>query len=549
MTGAVAMTGARPRMERLRLALFAGLAAAMLLPAYDALAQRQSAEEQAAAQAAAEAAKKAAEERRRQQVFAELQQQIQQMRAREAQLLQQKEAEARRDLAAQQELTRQARARRDRAEAFSQQLDRQWEANEARIAETTALLEQHQGNLGELFGVTRQIAGDSAGVLRESLISTQLAPPEGQEARADFMVRIAAARALPSIQELERLWFELLREMTMAGEVVRYQADVIQIDKEAADKELSEQFAVDLSEDPGQAALERAAAAAGRDGVLASVPQEVVRVGSFTVISGNEYLGYLPSEMKLTQLDGELAPSFRSIAANLATVPPGSGYTKAVVDPASGALLGVYLQRPNWLQRIALGEVVGYVIIAVGILGVLLAIYQYAYLIRTRAAVRSQLQDLSHPKRDNPLGRLLLAFSGRNGDKHRPPESIELAELRLSEAVLREVPKLERFQAFLRLAVAAGPLLGLIGTVIGMIITFHAIVASGTSDPRLMAHGIGQAMIATVLGLGIAIPLLFINAGLTAFSRGIMQTLDEHSEVLLADTIIDTRKRQQGAAT
>jgi biopolymer transport protein ExbB len=101
--------------------------------------------------------------------------------------------------------------------------------------------------------------------------------------------------------------------------------------------------------------------------------------------------------------------------------------------------------------------------------------------------------------------------------------------------VLREVPRLERFQSFLRLAVAAGPLLGLIGTVIGMIITFRAIVASGTSDPRLMAQGIGQAMIATVLGLGIAIPLLFINAGLASLSRSVTQILDEQSQALLAN--------------
>ena len=123
---------------------------------------------------------------------------------------------------------------------------------------------------------------------------------------------------------------------------------------------------------------------------------------------------------------------------------------------------------------------------------------------------------MNQPTKSNPLGRVLLAF---RGDGKRIANA-ELAELRISEAVLREVPRLERFQSFLRLAVAAGPLLGLIGTVIGMIITFRAIVASGTSDPRLMADGIGQAMIATVLGLGIAIPLLFINAGLASLSRG-----------------------------
>jgi biopolymer transport protein ExbB len=153
-----------------------------------------------------------------------------------------------------------------------------------------------------------------------------------------------------------------------------------------------------------------------------------------------------------------------------------------------------------------------------------------------RLRVSSQLRNLNDPNPNNPLGRVLLAFRGDGKDGKRV-ENAELAELRISEAVLREVPKLERFQSFLRLAVAAGPLLGLIGTVIGMIITFRAIVASGTSDPRMMARGIGQAMIATVLGLGIAIPLLFINSGLATLSRAVTQILDEQSQSLLAERV------------
>lgn len=536
MTRSQAVFAPPSRGTRVRAGWFALLAAALLLPAFDAPAQDDE-EDQAAREEAAAAARAAAEERERQQVFGRIQQQIREFRAREAELMQQKEAQARRELAEQQRRTQEMVARRDRAEAYSQELDRRWEANEAQIDEISALLRQHEGNLGELFGVTRQIAGDAAGVLRESLIGTQFRPVEGEEERSEFMVRIAAAKALPSIRELERVWYELMREMKASGEVVRYTTDVIQLDPERAEESreegsLAEQVAAAGGEAPEENALGEA------------VPMEVVRVGSFTAVSGDQFLGYLRTEKKLTQLDGELAGYFRAIAADLSRTPPDAAYTAAVVDPASGALLGLYLQRPSWLERIALGEAVGYVIIAVGILGVLLALFQYAYLLRTRLAVRSQLKDLSRPRDDNPLGRLLLAFGGRNGQGGGAgePESAELAELRLSEAVLREVPKLERFQAFLRLAVAAGPLLGLIGTVIGMIITFHAIVASGSSDPKLMAHGIGQAMIATVLGLGIAIPLLFINAGLTAFSRGITQVLDEQSEALLAETILESRK-------
>ena len=186
------------------------------------------------------------------------------------------------------------------------------------------------------------------------------------------------------------------------------------------------------------------------------------------------------------------------------------------------------------------GEFVGYVILLVGFLGALAAFYQFIFLVRTRMAAKRQLADLDNPTTDNPLGRVLLAFKG---DATRIEEEAEVVELRISEAVLKEVPLLERFQAFLRLAVAAGPLLGLIGTVIGMIITFQSITESGSSDPKLMATGIGQAMIATVLGLSIAVPLLFVNAGLSGMSRQIVQILDEQSTGLLAESIERKKRR------
>jgi biopolymer transport protein ExbB len=515
VTAASHRTGGLVKWQR---AALAAIAAFMLLPSGSSFAQDddEEAAEKAAQEEAAARAKAEAEERRKAQVFATFGEQIRQLRTQEAELLQQKAAEAREELAEQERLAAEQIQRRDRAEANSKALDAQWDANEARIDEISALLQQHQGNLGELFGVTRQIAGDAAKVLQESLISTQFQAAPGEEQRSEFMRRLAGAKALPSIRELERLWFEVLREMTESGKVVRYQADIKRLER-----------AEDGSVKPG-----------------AATPGEVVRVGPFTATTDSQFLGYLSGDLALTELDGQLGGHFRSIAGDLSQTPADAGYTTAVVDPARGALLGLYLERPTWLERIGLGEAVGYVIIALGVIGVLVAIFQYGYLLKTRLAVSSQLKNLSQPRTDNPLGRLLMAYYGPDGPGgEHDPENVELAELRLSEAVLREIPKLERFQSFLRLAVAAGPLLGLIGTVIGMIITFHAIVASGSSDPKLMAHGIGVAMIATVLGLGIAIPLLFINAGLTAFSRGITQILDEQSEALLAEAIISHRNR------
>jgi biopolymer transport protein ExbB len=218
------------------------------------------------------------------------------------------------------------------------------------------------------------------------------------------------------------------------------------------------------------------------------------------------------------------------------------GYVRSVVDPSRGVLLALYVQRPDFFERIEKGEAVGYVIIAVGVVGALCALYQFVYLIRVRLAVGRQLRRLDRPTTDNPLGRVLASFAG---DPARIEEEAEVAELRISEAVLRELPALERFQGFLRLAVAAGPLLGLIGTVIGMIITFQSITESGSSDPKLMAHGIGQAMIATVLGLGIAIPLLFANAALGSLSDGVTQVLDEQSTGILAE-LVERKNAQAG---
>jgi biopolymer transport protein ExbB len=471
---------------------------------------QQPAQQQPAQQQPAQQPAQAQQQQQQSQVrLDQLRQAVQRLRDQERQLAQEREQRFRAELQRVERDAQEAVARRNAAEARSNALDRQWNENEQRISETTALLQESEGNLGELFGVTRQVAGDAATVLSQSVLSTQYGVPAEGEERADFLRRLAAARALPSISELERLWYEIVREMADGGKVVKFRAPVAPLDD------------VDTPEDESQTPVE----------------MDVVRVGPFTVSSNGQYLGYLPSQKSLTQLRGELLGELQAVGRNLQSAPPDGGYQRAVVDPASGALLSLYVDRPDWVRRIEEGEVVGYVILAVGAIGVLLALFQGVYLVMTRIAVSAQLRKLDQPSSSNPLGRVLLAF---RGDGTRI-ESAELAELRISEAVLREVPRLERFQAFLRLAVAAGPLLGLIGTVIGMIITFRAIVASGTSDPRLMADGIGQAMIATVLGLGIAIPLLFINAGLAALSRGVTQTLDEQSQALLATNVKEAK--------
>ncbi len=375
------------------------------------------------------------------------------------------------------------------ADARSASLSTEFDNNEKEINQVNELLKQREGNLGELFGVTRQVAGDTATVMEQSIISAQY--PD----REEFLRTLAGAKTLPSITELERLWFEMQREMTATGDVQRFEHPVVQPD--------------------GQSAT-----------------AQVVRIGPFTIMSEGKYLSYLSSVKSLAVLARQPPREFLSAAADLQRAT--TGYVRSVVDPGRGVLVALYGERPDVAERIEQGQEVGYVIIAVGIAGAICWIYQVIYLVRTRMKVAAQVRDIERPQTDNPLGRVLLAFKG---DPARIEEDYEIAELRLDEAIVGEIPKLERFQAFLRLAVAAGPLLGLIGTVIGMILTFQSITESGSSDPKLMAHGISQAMIATVLGLGIAIPLLFGNAVLSAFSRQLSSILDGQSSGELAKMI------------
>lgn len=409
------------------------------------------------------------------------QQEAQQNAAREQQFMADRNRQA--------GLLAQAKGERNAQEARSKALSAQFDANEKRLTELQAVLDAKGGNLGELFGVVRIVAGDVSSVLYNSQISAQF--PK----RDVFVNELAQSKALPGIEKLEKLWFEMQREMTETGRSVKFQAQVVEADGQ-----------------PRQS--------------------EVVRVGPFVSIEGDRYLNYLPSVGQLSVFPRQPDSPFPDIAEDFAEAD--SGYEKMVVDPARGVLLALVVQRPTLLERIEQGELVGLIIIIVGLVGAVLAAMQFVYLMREGAAVKRQLANTDRPNPDNALGRVLSSFKG---DAGKVEENAEVVELRISEAVLREVPKLERYQSFLSLAVAAGPLLGLVGTVIGMIITFQSITESGSGDPKLMAAGISQAMIATVLGLGIAVPLLFVNAALKSRSRAIVQILDEQSTGLLAERI------------
>ncbi len=357
--------------------------------------------------------------------------------------------------------------------------------------ELTALKQQSTGQAGDvaqIYAAVRETAAEYKGIANDSYLTAQY--PQ----RLQLLDRLAAPDSTPSERDLEDFWFTLQQEMSENGRVVRFEANVI-----------------------------------GADGQPRKT--QVTRVGTFIAFADGKYL--------LAQGGNLLLPERQTQNTSLARGfdQEGHDWRAIALDPTRGNLLALEAQRPLLMDRIRQGGIVGYVIILLGLVGVALAAFQLWYLTRVGTRMNVQLRNIEAPSNDNPLGRVLSCL--RDDSLGQDPEVLET---RLSEAVLREVPKIERFQPFLRMIVAAGPLLGLLGTVTGMIITFQVITEVGAGDPKVMAGGISQAMIATVLGLLIAIPILFINSVLTARSRMLVQILDEQSAGLLA------RRLEQGNA-
>jgi len=201
-----------------------------------------------------------------------------------------------------------------------------------------------------------------------------------------------------------------------------------------------------------------------------------------------------------------------------------------VFDPTQGDVLSALAQQPSLWERFQQGGSVGYVIVVLGIAGLLVALAQYAYLLVISVRLRRQLRTPETLSSNNPLGRVLGRFAALGPD-HAP----EALEARLDEALLAEKPRLERGQPLVKLMAAVSPLLGLLGTVTGMISTFQSITVFGTGDPQLMAGGISQALVTTVLGLIVAVPLLFVHTALSSRSRELLGTLEGRASAVLAE--------------
>jgi len=427
-------------------------------------------------------------QKQQQQQITNLDQLLQSVRAQQREQRarnKQREQQFLKDKKQQQALLTQARRDFDRRKKENQPLLSVTERNKAEIARLEKQLKDVVQDMGDLSSTFREFAGDFSAVLQESMITAQF-PERGEQLRS-----LAGADTQPTIDEMETLWLLLQEEMTEAGKVTVFEAPVVTSDGTAAQR-------------------------------------SVLRVGTFSAYAGREFLRYVPETGELLVLSRQPAARYRSAAQDFASQP--GAVSSITVDPTRGSLLGMLSYTPSLRERIDQGGTIALIIIGLGALGLLMACWRGLYLSIVSVRVTSQMRNLDSPQSSNPLGRVLLAVKGVALDEE------ELLQLKLDEAVLAEMPSLERGNGVIKILAATSPLLGLLGTVTGMILTFQAISLFGTGDPKLMAGGISQALVTTVLGLVVAIPLLFSHSVIAYMSRSMIQRLDEQCAGVLART-------------
>ncbi|GHC20665.1 DUF3450 family protein [Aidingimonas halophila] len=268
--------------------------------------------------------------------------------------------------------------------------------------------------------------------------------------------------------------------------------------------------------------------------------RDVIRLGGIQAVAGDDLLSIAERDVGEASARLRVVEGLPSAAHEQIRVYSEGQGSRIPMDPSDGRVLEALAQQPSLLDRFHQGGVVGYVIVGLGGLGLLVALGQYLYLLRVSLLLRRQLGNLDRLSQDNPLGRVLRRFFSL--DAGHAPEALEA---RLDEALLAEQPKLERGQPLVKLLAAVAPLLGLLGTVTGMIVTFQSITVYGTGDPQLMAGGISQALVTTVLGLITAVPLLFAHTALSSRSRRLIGILEGRASAVLASRLETIRQESE----
>ena len=351
-------------------------------------------------------------------------------------------------------------------------LEKEFEENEKVLAELEERLQIKIGVLGELFGVARQFAGELLSSSESAYTFTEF--PE----RGDKLKEIGKIQ-VHSIEELEVLWLEYFNEIVASGEVKEFKSKIINSKGD-------------------------------------SFKDNIVRYGLFSASYKSEFI------KPINELNGfellQRQPE-KSILRNLKRHQRSDEYKTASIDPTRGFLLSLYLDKAGWIERIAQGKSVGFIIILIGIIGVAFSSYKIYFLNESKKILEDSNQT-------NVIQDMI--------DNIKKAKSYQSKENIIDELISNYSSKLDWGVSWIKFVAAVAPLLGLLGTVIGMIETFQAITLFGTGDPKQMAGGISQALITTMLGLMVAAPLLGFYTYISDRVNTLVQIVEEKGSYLLS---------------
>lgn len=373
-------------------------------------------------------------------------------------------------------------AQRDQLQRETKQLSSTFSSNESKLAKLEEQLRLETGSLGELFGVVRQTAKDLDAEMAFSVTGAD---------RKDYkpvIEQIVDAKALPSMVQLNGLWKGMTDQIVASAELRDVSVPYI-----------------------------------NGEGYQSDV--HAFRLGSIGLIGEQGYLAWDGKRQvaKPYLKQPENGPAYASLDVLVQ-----SGLQAAVVDPSRGIMLEQLANSPELKDRIEHGGVVGKIILGLLAVGAIIALFRGAKLFVIRQQIKSQLKNPAQPG-NNPLGRVLGVYSKEQ------KRSVEALELRLLEAIVDEQQGLEKGLSMLKLLAALAPMLGLLGTVTGMIETFQVITQFGNGDPTVMAGGISMALVTTVLGLIAAMPLLLAHNILSTQADNIRNILEKQGISLVAE--------------
>jgi len=377
----------------------------------------------------------------------------------------------------------------------SKELDKSFTNNDLKLIKLSAELKQKQGRLKELLGGVQQLTGDTLGQLEESIISAQF--PERIIRLQELNKSMADGTTSISMADIRQVWFEVLREMIESGNVTNFEASVT-------------------------------------DATGIQTQQMVSRFGTFNIATTGNTPGYLHYSSdqggSLSELARQPSGAYMGMLEDFNYQENGSIQTIGI-DPTRGQLLKALMQEPDLVERFHQGGLVGYLIAVLGLVALIISVFKISVIFTIKQRFTRQLKDLGNINLNNALGRVL------NVQKQSEEVDLESLELKLSEAIYRETPALTKYHSVLKIIAVIAPLMGLLGTVVGMIITFQSITLYGTGDPKLMAGGISSALVTTVLGLIVAIPTLFSHNYLSEQSKALVQILEEQAMGRLAQQV------------